>query len=63
MTEFRLPKQEFYHRQHEIYGWCVLTFGTRNKLDCRWFIRFAFGDQFVSFAREEDASMFALYWL
>ena len=63
MTEFILPKHQYYHQQHKINDWCVDNFGQNNKLEYRWFVRFAFGDQFISFQREEDASLFALYWL
>lgn len=63
MTEFVLPKHQYYHQQHEIHDWCVEHFGIRRGPNYRWFIRFAFGDQFVMFAREKDASLFALKWL
>ena len=63
MIEFTLPRDKYYHRHTEIFEWCVDNFGQNNKLEYRWFVRFAFGDQFISFQQEKDASLFALYWL
>lgn len=61
MIEFKLDRDEYYHKHIEIARWCAEQFGYM-RLD-RWYQRFAFGTQFIQFVREEDASLFALYWL
>ena len=61
MTEFKLERDEYYHRHRDIAQWCWEQFGEMDP--GRWYQRFAFGTQFMQFEREEDASLFALYWL
>lgn len=60
MTEFKLERDEYYHKHRDIAQWCFEQFGY---MDDRWYQRFAFGTQFMQFEREEDAALFALRWL
>ena len=62
MIEFTLEREKYYHRHRDIAQWCCDQFGD-NFPNYRWYQRFAFGTQFMQFEREEDASLFALYWL
>jgi len=61
VTEFTLERDRYYHRHQDIATWCTEQFGEDSQ--DRWCQRFAFGTQLMQFEREEDASLFALYWL
>lgn len=64
MIEFKLDRDTHYHRHIEIGEWCDEHIGAMGtEPDLRWHRKFAFGTQFYYFEREEDASLFALYWL
>lgn len=68
MIELKLDRHTYYHKHMEIGEWCDKhigpmgePYGTESNL--RWYRKFVFGTQFYYFEREEDASLFALYWL
>lgn len=59
---------DYYHRQVEIVAWCQKHFGhnfnneVQNPREWRWSMRLAWGNQFYSFAKEQDAMFFTLKW-
>lgn len=64
MIEFKLDRDTHYHRYIEIGDWCDEHIGPMSiGPGLRWYRKFAFGTQFYCFERDEDASLFALYWL
>lgn len=57
--EVLLPRDEYYHRHHEILDWCNQHFGS-NPVMWRW--EEAFGNIYMTFYEEKDYNWFLLKW-
>lgn len=70
MTELKLGR-EYYHLQREIMDWCYKNIGNGDWADkgmmedrnFKWGVSSMFGNTFLTFRDDRDASLFVLKWM